>query len=139
MRSLGLRWAYILPQIALARGAGARTRGCGTGWGRFVGYRHVRDALPLGNVFEGFSRPDNRRQLLDTSPWRRIECIHCGYRDRCNGGCPAVNVRETGSVYSPPFAECQGTRLYAELQKVSSEYIRIHLPQGGALRRQREE
>ncbi|MCP4366038.1 MAG: radical SAM protein [Planctomycetes bacterium] len=109
---------------------GVNTRGEIFGCGRFVGLNDLNGALPLGDIINGFTYPENRAQLLDDSAWKRIDCIHCGYANRCNAGCPAVNYGATGSIYSPPYEECQSTRVYAELKEFSREYISNNLPEG---------
>jgi len=106
---------------------GVSTRGEIFGCGRFVGLNNSKGALPIGDIFNGFTHLENRVQLLDDSAWKRIDCIHCNYRDRCNGGCPAVNYEETGSVFSPAYGECQSTRVYSELLDFSREYIKNNL------------
>ena len=107
---------------------GINTHGEIFGCGRFVGLNNLEGTLPLGDIINGFTYPENRAQLLDDSAWKRIDCIHCNYRNRCNAGCPAVNYGATGSIYSPPYEECQSTRVYAEFREFSKEYIKNNLP-----------
>jgi uncharacterized protein len=99
---------------------GVNARGEIFGCGRFVGLDSLKGALPLGDVIHGFTNPENRAQLMDLSAWKRIDCIHCNYRNRCNGGCPAVNYGTTGSVFSPPYDECLSAKVYCELKKLTN-------------------
>ncbi len=96
--------------------------GCGAGRGRFcvdpVGDLYGcsklctimgsgKGILPFGNVFQGFIWIDNRKHCLNDSAKPRLKCQGCDYEKVCNGGCPATNFAETGSVYIPDDEACK--------------------------------
>lgn len=63
--------------------------------------------LPLGNVFQGFTRIQNRKPLLNASIVPREKCRKCEFKDRCSGGCPALSYSCTGSIYLPGEIGCK--------------------------------
>ena len=96
--------------------------GCGAGRGRFcvdsygdiygcsklatiTGMRN--GVLPYGNVFQGFTRIQNRAQFLISEVGPRDKCAQCEFKDECGGGCPAVNYKATGSIYDPDDLGCR--------------------------------
>lgn len=96
--------------------------GCGAGRGRFCVDSHGdiygcsklatiqgmhNGVLPLGNVIQGFTRPDNRAKFLISQAGPRIQCKACELRESCSGGCPAVNFAHTGSIYLPDPLSCR--------------------------------
>jgi len=56
--------------------------------------------LPLGNIFQGYTRSKNRADLLDPTIKKRADCVGCVYIGRCSGGCPAVNASTGDSIFS---------------------------------------
>lgn len=63
--------------------------------------------LPLGNVFQGFTRSNNRMLLLREDAGPRKLCADCELRPVCSGGCPAVSFAYTGDVFIPDMCSCQ--------------------------------
>ncbi len=101
---------------------GAEDFGCGAGRGRFcvdsigdiygcsklatiTGMR--KGVLPIGNVFQGITRPQNRATFLDSGIENRPTCQKCEFNDVCGGGCHAVNFKSTGDVYDPDDLTCR--------------------------------
>lgn len=70
----------------------------------------------LGNVFLGFTNPDARNMLLNYSSTKRQKCKLCSLSAKCNGGCYAANITETGNMYIP-------SDYYCKLAFVQSEAI----------------
>ena len=96
--------------------------GCGAGRGRFCvdSYGDIygcsklatitgmhNGVLPYGNVFQGFTRIDNRAKFLIPDVGPRYKCRRCEFRDGCPGGCPAVNYKDTGRIYDPDYLGCR--------------------------------
>jgi radical SAM protein with 4Fe4S-binding SPASM domain len=52
---------------------------------------------PLGNIFQGFTRPDNRLKCLDRTDRYRLKCQACDLNKVCSGGCPATNQADSGN------------------------------------------
>jgi uncharacterized protein len=98
--------------------------GCGAGRGRFcvdplgdvygcsklatiLGPR--RGVLPMGNVFQGFTTIENRKQLLITEVGPRLKCVGCELKRECSGGCPAVNYYYANDVFECDDLSCKLT------------------------------
>jgi uncharacterized protein len=77
--------------------------------------------LPLGNVFHGITRYDNRRLLIDPTLRRRSKCAPCTLKYACPGGCPAINFAETGDIYRSSDTEC---RFVAITQRIHEHVAR---------------
>ena len=124
----------------LGEAAGHASYGCGAGRGRFcvdsygdmygcsklatiTGMR--KGVLPFGNVFQGFTKPENRAQFLIEKVGPRAKCEKCEFNDVCGGGCPAVNFKATGSIYNPDDLGCRivfiNQRLHHYMQQRSLE------------------
>ena len=63
--------------------------------------------LPFGNVFQGFTRVDNRLAFMHTDLGPRDKCRDCEFKEVCGGGCPAVNYKATGSIHDPDDLGCR--------------------------------
>ena len=96
--------------------------GCGAGRGRFCvdSYGDMygcsklatitgmhNGVLPFGNVFQGYTRIQNRAQFLISEAGPREKCAQCEFNEVCGGGCPAVNHKATGSIYDPDDLGCR--------------------------------
>jgi len=102
-------------------GAGRRrlcvnARGELYGCARLAALDNGRGGLKLGDVWRGPYEVSLRQDFCRDSVWRRPACLECAYQSQCNGGCPAVNYEDTGSIFEPSPFECLGTRVYAELK-----------------------
>lgn len=114
--------------------------GCGAGRGRFCvdSYGDIygcsklatitgmhRGVLPYGNVFQGFTRIENRKQFLHAEVGPREKCSQCEFRDVCGGGCPAVNYKATGSIFDPDDLGCRivfiNQRVHAYMRRRTRE------------------
>ncbi len=114
--------------------------GCGAGRGRFcvdsygdiygcsklatiTGMRN--GVLPYGNVFQGFTRIENRMKFLISEVGPREKCAQCEFKEECGGGCPAVNYKATGSIYDPDDLGCRivfiNMRVHEYMRKRTSE------------------
>ena len=94
-------------------GAG-RGRFCVDSYGDFYGCSKLatitgmhNGVLPFGNVFQGFTRIENRLQFMHTDVGPRDKCRECEFKDVCGGGCPAVNFKATGSIHDPDDLGCR--------------------------------
>ena len=96
--------------------------GCGAGRGRFCvdSYGDVygcsklatitgmrNGVLPFGNVFQGYTRPENRKKFLVSHTGPREKCQTCEFNKVCAGGCPAVNFKATDDIYDPDDLSCK--------------------------------
>ena len=109
--------------------------GCGAGSGRiavtgegkiypcsrFAGSND--DRYVIGHIEEGFYK-SKLPEALKAGAWARPKCVKCPFSDICSGGCPAVNLEATGSLYEPPKAYCAEVRAWAKaiskLPKIAS-------------------
>jgi len=73
---------------------------------------------------EGFYK-SKLPEALKAGAWARPKCVKCPFSDICSGGCPAVNLEATGSLYEPPKAYCAEVRAWA---KAISKLPRIVSP-----------
>jgi uncharacterized protein len=109
--------------------------GCGAGRGRFcvdsygdlygcsklANLTGVRaGALPLGNVFQGFTKIENRGPLLLDSLAPRTKCAACDLRHACAGGCPAINFHDTGNIFLPDPLTCAFAALTDRVQQYTA-------------------
>lgn len=98
--------------------------GCGAGTGRvavspngwifpcsrFAGSNDER--YVIGHIDEGFYK-NKLPDALRAGEWARPKCCRCPLAEICSGGCPAVNLEATGSLYEPPRAYCAEMRAWA--------------------------
>ena len=63
--------------------------------------------LPYGNVFQGFTRAENRLTFLHADIGPRAKCKKCEFKEVCGGGCPAVNYKATGNIHDPDDLACR--------------------------------
>ena len=82
-----------------------------------------KSVLPLGNVFQGFTRIENREPLLNMAIGPRKKCAGCGLQNFCSGGCPATNVAASGSIFVPPEIDCRFTFIH---NRVFQHFRRRH-------------
>jgi uncharacterized protein len=109
---------------------GRASWGCGAGRGRFAidpsgdifacarfaGLRNT-DRLKLGNIYSGIDHTGNILKFQDNSYHSRPGCLHCYVRERCLGGCPAINWEDTGSLTTPSPNECRMMRAMESIQE----------------------
>ncbi len=110
--------------------------GCGAGRGRISiapngeiqscakvqGACDSKGFLPLGNVADGISNINNRMMFAHSHGGKRVNCKDCEFRDECAGGCPAVNLTETGNMFIPSAHHCEFVRIAMRLR----EHLRNH-------------
>jgi uncharacterized protein len=102
-----------IKEVSFGCGAG-RGRFCVDPWGDLYGCSKMctimgtgKGILPFGNVFQGFSMIYNRYHCLNDSIKPRQKCHMCYCSKICAGGCPAINVVETGSLYQASDSSCK--------------------------------
>ncbi len=114
--------------------------GCGAGRGRFCvdSYGDIygcsklatitgmhNGVLPYGNVFQGFTRIENRMHFMHSDIGPREKCRQCEFNDVCGGGCPAVNFKATGSIHDPDDLGCRivfiNQRVHAYMKQRTEE------------------
>ena len=82
---------------------------------RFVSpFPGMSDRFRLGNVFEGITNHIAHADLMDSSDERRPLCRVCGYKDLCQGPCPACSFHMKGDIHAPLPINCLYTRFRAE-------------------------
>jgi len=105
--------------------------GCGAGRGRvcvgadgsLYGCGKIHGVDPegthslLGDVWTGYSKPENRWPLLDAGAGNRLKCQGCEYADDCCGGCPAASLEATGSFLMPSELDCALVPMTARIQE----------------------
>jgi uncharacterized protein len=117
--------------------------GCGAGCGRvavspdgalhgctklaFAASGATLDQYVLGAVETGLSRWENRRKLLDHTAGSRPKCRECPLAPRCQGGCYAAGLADTGNIYVPADYYCK--LIFA--QKQAAAYARARLKELG--------
>ena len=113
--------------------------GCGAGRGRLSvtvdgkiqgcakvqGLNDLRGLIYFGDVWRGFTNLSARLAFITTALHLREPCRSCDLVDHCAGGCPAVNIEASGSLFLPDPSECKlsaislRTKAYA-IQKYNS-------------------
>lgn len=103
-------------QPSFGCGAG-RGRICVDSYGDFYGCSKLatitgmhNGVLPFGNVFQGFTRIENRLQFMHTDLGPREKCRTCEFTEVCGGGCPAVNYKGRISRFVPEFGQIDNRR-----------------------------
>lgn len=77
--------------------------------------------LVFGDIYQGIDPKGNILKFQDRSYESRLQCIDCYMRDKCIGGCAAVNFEETGSVVVPALNECRFVKAVEEI-KIKTNY-----------------
>jgi len=130
-RKAPFRMTLFEKDLDAAPGRNKGKWGCGAGRGRvcvgidgslygcakILGVDGLRGTHKLGTVWEGYTNPRARLELLDDTPLRRTQCRDCDYADDCCGGCPATNYETTGSIFLPSPLDCTLTRIVADLRR----------------------
>jgi uncharacterized protein len=116
--------------------------GCGAGSGRIAvapdgtlygctklafAAKDKTEKYALGNVFEGFTKIQNRLTLLNHTENIRPKCKDCFLAKRCNGGCYAANLTDTGCLFYPSNTYCK--LIYAQI--IAADYARKRLKELG--------
>jgi radical SAM protein with 4Fe4S-binding SPASM domain len=83
--------------------------------------------LSLGNVFDGFTETKNRLTLLNHTERVRPKCKECPLAKRCNGGCYAANLTDTGSIFTPSDTYCK--LIFAQME--ATDYAKRRLKELG--------
>lgn len=104
--------------------------GCGAALGRYAidphgnifacarfAERDARKGLALGDIFTGVDPQGDIRKFSDYRAAPRPICDTCADRDECLGGCPAVNLDETGSLAGPSPNECRFVKAMNRIQR----------------------
>lgn len=99
------------------------TRGEIFGCARLASVNGLCGTLKLGDLGHGFYELQARSLLMDNSISKRTACKTCTYQDRCSGGCPAINMADTGNIFTPSPYECFSTRLHVRLRKYTDKLL----------------
>jgi len=100
---------------------------------RFVGLGHQQEGYWLGDLDRGIVRRDRVLELADNRINIRYSCFSCDLGAYCCGGCPAVNLQGSGSIYFPGFSQCAVERVWVEvLQEEGSASVGEGAPIGKA-------
>lgn len=104
--------------------------GCGAGRGRYCidplgkifacgrfAQLDSHRGLVLGDVHKGIDPAGSIAAFRDSPKASRDSCAACEIRDRCIGGCPAINLSETGSLVTPSPNECRHNKLVEDVQR----------------------
>ncbi|MCP4631579.1 MAG: radical SAM protein [candidate division Zixibacteria bacterium] len=105
--------------------------GCGAGNGRYsidplgnifacarFAQLEAEKGLKLGDIYNGIDPSGNILKFQDHSYHSRKECISCYLRERCIGGCPSVNLDDTGDIITPSPNECRMNKALAKLKAI---------------------
>jgi radical SAM protein with 4Fe4S-binding SPASM domain len=109
---------------------GNNTWGCAAGRGRFsidpkgkifacarMTCLDEEDGLVFGDVFKGIKLEGNINAFQDTTYESRLECIDCNLREKCIGGCAAVNWDATRSPVKPDPDQCRMTHAFEKIKQ----------------------
>jgi uncharacterized protein len=102
--------------------------GCGAGTGRmavtpdgwiypcsrFVGFDNGKGDYKIGHIEDGFNK-SRLPTALRAGQWARSKCRKCPLAEICTGGCPALNLEATGSLYEPTEAYCAEVQAWANV------------------------
>jgi uncharacterized protein len=75
----------------------------------------------LGNIFDGAFRDELQKVFVDFDHLQthKDTCPTCPANEVCGGYCPAANLADTGSIYSPHDTFCRWTwMMYASAERV---------------------
>lgn len=81
----------------------------------------------LGNIFESQFKDDLQRVFVDFDHLavHKTTCNTCPANEVCGGYCPAANLSDTGSIYTPHDAFCRWTwTIYAHAERLYDELSR---------------
>jgi|GEM_PF-5288319 len=71
-----------------------------------------KEGLPFGDIFSGIDPKGNIALFQDDTYESRLQCIDCSLREKCIGGCAAVNFETTGSLITPAPDECRFAKAF---------------------------
>ncbi|MFA5316339.1 MAG: SPASM domain-containing protein [Dehalococcoidales bacterium] len=72
------------------------------------------DTWLLGNVKDGITDFDARRQLNCHTEKERPQCSVCRIKDFCTGGCPSENYDANKSIFNPHKLRCEFQKILVE-------------------------
>lgn len=72
--------------------------------------------LPFGDIYSGIDLNGNITLFQDESYASRLQCIDCFMREKCVGGCAAVNFETTGSLVKPAPDQCRFAKAYDNIK-----------------------
>jgi uncharacterized protein len=84
----------------------------------------------MGNIFKAGFNHDLQRSFLDFDHMKQHKdrCNTCPVNPICGGFCPAANVSETGSIYTPHDAFCDWTQEMYAASEVLYEKLYLSHP-----------
>ena len=72
--------------------------------------------LPFGDIFSGIDPKGNITLFQDETYASRLECLDCFLREKCIGGCAAVNFETTGSLVTPAPDQCRFAKAFESIK-----------------------
>lgn len=75
------------------------------------------DGLSFGDIFRGIDIDGHINDFQDTTYESRLDCITCDLREKCIGGCAAVNWDANRSLVKPDPTQCRMTHAFEEIKK----------------------
>lgn len=78
--------------------------------------------LVMGDIYSGIDAHGAVTLFEQAAHAPRPVCEDCHLRDRCLGGCPAVNLEETGNLVGPSLNEC---RFNKSMDRVRQHIIEV--------------
>lgn len=85
---------------------------------RFIGMQDIRVGFKLGHVTSGMRAHGVRKSFLEFELACRKQCAECASAEYCIGGCPAINVEETGSIFIPAKTQCASAAMSKRLATI---------------------
>lgn len=76
-----------------------------------------KEGLPFGDIFSGIDPKGNIALFQDDTYESRLQCIDCSLREKCIGGCAAVNFETTGSLITPAPDECRFAKAFEAIRR----------------------
>lgn len=79
----------------------------------------------MGNIYTGGFRSDLQRTFVDFdhSAHHKDMCVTCPVNPVCSGYCPAANLSDTGSIYTPHDTYCRWSQsLYASAERLYERF-----------------
>lgn len=78
--------------------------------------------LKLGDVYNGIDTNGHITKFQKSLTFNRTKCEKCSIKEKCIGGCPSANYRETGDINCSSDNECNLSFLITDtLNKISNK------------------
>ncbi len=77
--------------------------------------------LTFGDIYSGVDPNGNIKLFQDDTYESRLQCIDCHLREKCIGGCAAVNFETTGSPVVPAPDECRFAKAFETIKSLTNQ------------------